>query len=148
MNHFTTYRAKGKDVGLIFLFKYDLNGNLKAFEISEGELNEKQKEWLFSHFPADEKLFKDYWIKGESFKKKFEINVSPADISFESLWAFYGLKVGKADALKEYKKAKTESIIKTFISIPAYKLHLQRTGQNQIQLCRYLIKKYYENEYN
>jgi hypothetical protein len=147
MEPLTIYRAKGKDIGLIFLFKYDLNSNLKGFEISEGELNQEQKQWLFSHFPADEHLFKEYWIKKESFKKKFEINVSPADISFESLWAFYGLKVGKADAFKEYKKAKTETIIKTFISIPAYKLHLQKTGQNQIQLCRYFIKKYYDNEY-
>lgn len=147
MDHLTTYRAKGKEVGLIFLFKYNLNGDLKQFEISEGSLNDDQKRWLFSHFPADENIFKEVWIKTKAFQKKFEINIAPADISFESLWLFYGLKVGKVDAQKEYKKAKSETIIKVFTSIPAYKLYLQRTGQAQIQLCRYFLKKYYENEY-
>ena len=42
MNQLTTYRAKGKDSGLIFLFKYHLNGNLKLFEIEEGELSQLQ----------------------------------------------------------------------------------------------------------
>ncbi|WP_281233480.1 hypothetical protein [Flavobacterium gelatinilyticum] len=147
MDHLTTYRAKGREVGLIFLFKYDLNGNLKQFEISEGELNDVQKKWLFKHFPADEMIFKSIWIKDEAFKKKFEINISPADISFESLWTFYDYKIGKKEALAEYKKTKLEAIIKSFIGIPAYKEHLKRTGQAQIQLCRYLSKQYYENEY-
>lgn len=48
MEQLTTYRAKGKEIGLVFLFKYDLNGNFKLFEISEGELNDEQMKWLFS----------------------------------------------------------------------------------------------------
>ncbi len=55
MEQLTTYRAKGKEIGLVFLFKYDLNGNLKLFEISEGVLDDKQMNWLFSkNFTATE----------------------------------------------------------------------------------------------
>ncbi|MDQ8012019.1 MAG: hypothetical protein REI96_06205 [Flavobacterium nitrogenifigens] len=147
MDHLTTYRAKGKEVGLIFLFKYDLNGNLKQFEISEGELNEKQKKWLFSHFPADEKVFKDVWINSDYFKQKFEINVSPANISFEALWILYDYKVSKKDAETAYKKAKQETIIKCFISIPAYKKHLSKTQTAQAHLSRFINGEYYNNEY-
>ena len=46
MEQLTTYRAKGKTMGLVFLFKYDLNGNLKLFEIEEGELSDQQDWWL------------------------------------------------------------------------------------------------------
>jgi len=38
MEQYTTYRAKGKDLGLTFFFAYDLNGNLKAFKIEKGKL--------------------------------------------------------------------------------------------------------------
>lgn len=147
MDHLTTYRAKGKEVGLIFLFKYDLNGNLRQFEISEGILNEKQKKWLFSHFPADEKIIKDIWLKDKNFKGKFEIVMSPADTSFEALWLFYDYKVSKKDAETAYKKAKTEAIIKCFLSIPAYRKHLAKTGTAQAHLSRYINGEYYNNEY-
>ena len=50
MEMLTTYRVKGKTIGLEFLFKYDLNGNLKAFEIAEGELEENQINWLFKGY--------------------------------------------------------------------------------------------------
>ena len=54
MEQLTTYRAKGKTIGLVFLFKYDLNGNLKLFEIEEGEIDEKQINWLFrGYLPKD-----------------------------------------------------------------------------------------------
>ena len=35
MGPLTTYRAKGKEIGLVFLFKYDLMGNLRLFEVCE-----------------------------------------------------------------------------------------------------------------
>ncbi len=68
----TTYRAKGKEIGLVFLFKYDLQGNLKQFEIAEGELNEQQIKWLFSsHFPSSEIIMKTVWMKDKKYLKVF-----------------------------------------------------------------------------
>ena len=74
MELLTTYRAKGKTIGLEFLFKYDLNGSLKVFEIVDGELNGEQMQWLFSsNFPATEEIIKTNWIKLDKYKKVFEI---------------------------------------------------------------------------
>ena len=80
MEQLTTYRAKGKEIGLVFLFKYDLNGNLKLFEISEGELNNEQMKWLFSpNFPANENIIKTIWSKDKKYTKVFDIEKSPPD---------------------------------------------------------------------
>ena len=72
MEQLTTYRAKGKEIGLVFLFKYDLNGNLKLFEISEGELNAKQMKWLFAmgNFPACESIMRSIWMIDKDYKPK------------------------------------------------------------------------------
>ena len=110
MELLTTYRVKGKLIGLIFLFKYDLKGNLKVFEISEGELDDKQIDWLFRgflpkdipdtlpfttqkelneyllhRFLATENRFKSQWLKNKEMLQKFEIEKSPANTSFKLL---------------------------------------------------------------
>lgn len=86
MEPLTTYRAKGKEIGLVFLFKYDLNGDLRLFEITEGILNSQQINWLYSErFPANENIITSVWMKKENYLKHFEIEKSPADLSFESL---------------------------------------------------------------
>jgi hypothetical protein len=124
----TTYRAKGKEIGLVFLFKYDLNGNLKTFEIAEGELNAKQMKWLFaeSNFPACESIMKTIWMKDNKYKKVFEIELSTADLSFDAFWNAYDYKVDKWQAEKAFEKLKEADIIKLFISIPEYKKFITR----------------------
>ena len=74
MEQLPTYRAKGKDIGLVFLFKYDLNGHLKLFEIAEGSLNARQMKWLFAetNFPADESVMRSIWMKDKKYTKVFE----------------------------------------------------------------------------
>jgi hypothetical protein len=148
MEQLTTYRAKGKEIGLIFLFKYDLYGNLKLFEISEGELNPEQWQWLFSaNFPAHENIMINVWMKLEKYKKVFIIEKSPADLSFEALWEIYSLKIAKFHAQKAFKKLNEESIIKCFISVPAYLKYLQSSKVAQAHLATYINGQYYENEY-
>jgi hypothetical protein len=65
MEPLTVYRAKGKEIGLVFLFKYCLNGNLRAFKIEEGNLNGAQMKWLFSNanFPANETIMTTVWMQ-------------------------------------------------------------------------------------
>lgn len=96
----TTYRAKGKDIGLEFLFKYDLNGNLKAFEVAEGELNAKQMKWLFAmgNFPACESIIKSVWMLTKDYKDKFDITVAPAVLTFDSVWELFGHKIKRFEA--------------------------------------------------
>lgn len=147
MEQLTTYRAKGKEIGLVFLFKYDLNGNLKLFEISEGELNDEQVQWLFSHFPASESIMQKIWSKVEKFLKIFTIEQSPADLSFESAWTLYNHKISKLDAEKAFKKMTEAEKIQFFLSLPKYERYLKSSGIAKAHMSTYINKRYYENEY-
>lgn len=148
MELLTTYRVKGKEIEIVFLFKYDLYGNLKLFEVSAGELSPTQWKWLFSeNFPAHESLFISAWMKDERFKKLFEISKSPADLTFDSLWSMYGLKVAKLAAEKAFKKLTEEQKIKCFVNVPLYLKYLQKSKIAQAHLATYINGQYYENEY-
>jgi hypothetical protein len=149
MESLTIYRTKGKDIGLIFLFKYDLNGNLKQFEVEEGELNGKQMKWLFSetNFPANESIMKSIWIKEEKYLKVFIIEVAPADLSFDAMWELFDNKVSKQDALKAYDKLKSGDLIKCFIEIPFYLQYLkQNPGIGKLHLSTYINKRRFDDE--
>ena len=148
MEQLTTYRAKGKEIGLVFLFKYDLNGNLKLFEISEGELNNEQMKWLFSpNFPANENIIKTIWSKDKKYTKVFEIEKSPANLSFDALWNLYGYKESRKDAEKFFSKLKEADVIKCFIQVPKYKKKIALTGIAQALLGTWLNKQRYNDEY-
>jgi translation elongation factor EF-1alpha len=149
MEQYTTYRAKGKTIGLIFLFKYDLNGNLKAFQIEEGELNGEQMKWLFSssNFPADESIIRSLWMKDEKYTKVFIVEVSPADLSFEALWTLYDNKVDKNDSIKSFNKLKQGDVIKCFIEVPFYLQYLKKNpGIGKLYLSTYINKRRFEDE--
>ena len=148
MEQLTTYRAKGKEIGLVFLFKYDLNGNLKLFEISEGELNNEQMKWLFSpNLPANENIIKTIWSKDKKYTKVFDIEKSPADLSFDALWNLYGYKESRKDAEKFFSKLKEADVIKCFIQVPKYKKKIALTGIAQALLGTWLNKQRYNDEY-
>ncbi len=148
MDQLTTYRAKGKQIGLVFLFKYDLNGNLKLFEISEGELNNEQMKWLFStNFPANETIVKNIWSKNKKYTKVFEIEKSPADLSFEALWKIYDYKESRKDAEKFFSKLTEADKIKCFIQVPKYKKKIALTGIAQALLGTWLNKQRFNDEY-
>lgn len=172
MNQYTTYRVKGKDIGLEFLFKYDLNGSLKDFHIVDGILDEKQINWLFMgylpndidtlpfttkkelnhhllvRFPATEAMFKSMWFNKKEMKNKFEIEKSPADLSFDAFWKLYDYKVDKFQAEKYFKKLKEAEIIKLFLSIPEYKKFLQRKNIAQKYPSTYITQRNFLDDYS
>lgn len=150
MEQFTTYRAKGKEIGLVFLFKYDLKGNLKLFEIAEGELNANQMKWLFAsaNFPADESIMRSIWMKDKKYLKVFEIEKSVANLSFEALWNLYDNKVKKFECEKSFKKLKEADIIKCFLSIPGYNKYLQRKGVAKAHLSTFINQRYFEDDWS
>lgn len=149
MEQLTTYRVTGKTTPISFIFKYDLNGDLKVFEIVGEPLNSAQKKWLFGtgyYFPIDEdKII--LWTKMPEFIAKFKVEKIPADLSFDRLWEAYNYKMGKKDALKVFNKLKEADVIKVFLSLKNYEAHLKRTGQAKAYLATYLNKEYYNNEY-
>lgn len=168
MEQLTTYRVKHKLNGLVFLFKYDLNGDYRSNEICEGVLTPQQIKWLFTgylpkgtnyanekellsklqeNFPASEEIMKTVWMKDERYTKQFDVEVSPADLSFDALWNLYGGGSGKQDAIKAYKKLKPAELIKCFIEIPYYFQQLKSTpGIAKLYLASYINKKRYEDD--
>lgn len=168
----TTYRVKGKDIGLEFLFKYDLNGNLKAFNIVAGTLEERQINWLFKgyfdypaenlpfdtktelnknltlRFPATEQLMISNWVKDKEIKKKFEIEKSPANLTFEAFWELYGYKVDKFQAQKYFKTLKEADLIKLFLSIPEYKAFCIRKKVSQRYPSTYITQRSFLDDYS
>lgn len=148
MEQLTTYRAKGKELGLVFLFKYDLNGNLREFKIEEGDLNAAQMKWLFSgNFPAHESIMGSVWMKEEKYKKVFQVEKFIADISFEAFWKLWDLKVKKEHSEKAWNKLKEADKIKCFLNHKKYQEHLIRTGQAKAHLVTWLNQKRFNDEY-
>lgn len=149
MEQYTTYRANGKSIGLVFLFKYDLNGNLKLFEIVEGTLTDEQMKWLYSgNFPATEAIMKANWQALEKYKEKFEIVVAPPDLSFDALWSLYDRKVSRLDAEKAFNKLKPADLIKCFTAIPEYNKYLARERIAKAHLSTFINKRRFEDEFN
>lgn len=173
MEQLTTYRGKGKEIGLEFLFKYDLNGNLRTFKIEEGKLDEKQINWLFRgylpkdvtdelpfttkkeleqylivRFPATEIMFQALWLKNKDMLQKFEIQVAPANLSFEALWNLYDNKVKRVECEKQFNKLKEADIIKLFLAVPKYKEYLQRKRIAQAHLSTFINQRYFEDDWS
>lgn len=148
MSQLSTYRAKGKTIGLVFLFKYDLNGNLRLFEIVEGELTNEQMIWLYSgNFPATETIMKTIWQKAKKYTAVFEIEKAAADLSFEALWNLYDNKVKRMESEKQFNKAKEADIVKMFLSVPDYKDYVTRKKINQAHLSTFINQRYFEDDF-
>lgn len=149
MEQLTTYRAKGKDIGLVFLFKYDLNGHLRAFKIEEGELNGAQMKWLFAgaNFPACESIMRSVWMKEKIYKEKFEVEKFVADTSFEAFWKLWDYKVKREHSEKAWNKLKESDQIKCFLAYKKYQEHLTKTGQAKAHLVSWLNGKRFNDEY-
>lgn len=144
----TIYRVKGKEMGLEFLFKYDLKGNLRLFEIVEGELNEIQIAWLYNRFPAHENLMKSTWMAQKSYKDKFDITVSPAVLTFDAVWELFGHKIKRFESETRWNKCNEATKIKIFTSIPAYKKYVERKGIAQKNLASFILQRYYDDDWN
>lgn len=148
MEQLITYTVKSKEKPLLFLFKYDLNGNLKVFEILEGELTPAQQSWLFAHFPTNEVLMKTVWQKDKAYTTKFEIIKAAPVLDFENFWNIYNNKVSKADSEKQYNKLKDADKIKCFLSIKGYDKYLAKTGVAKAHLSTFINKRYFEDEWH
>lgn len=149
MEQLTTYTVKSKEKGLIFLFKYDLNGNLRSFEIMEGELNPRQKKWLFAmgNFPDDENVMKTIWQKKQFVTDKFEIIKATPVLDFENLWNIYNNKVKKFEAEKSYNKLKEPDKIRCFLAIKGYDKYLAKAGVAKAHLSTFINQRYFEDEW-
>lgn len=144
----TVYKVKGRDQGLEFIFKYNLNGNLEVFE-KNCPLDERQIAWLYNkdRFPEFEHQIKSYWMKEPIMRKKFIVEQAPSDLSFEALWTLYNFKVSKQDAQKAFAKLKEIDVLKCFQGLKGYEEYLAVKKVGKAHLSRYINGRYFENEY-
>ncbi|WP_163444986.1 hypothetical protein [Flavobacterium columnare] len=122
MEQLTTYTIKSKTDGFVWLFKYDLNGIFKSFEILDGELSLKQYQWLFcsGRFPGKQIMI-EAWR--EKLKANFEILKADPVIDFETFWHTYPKNElsKKKIARDRWEKLKDGEKIKLMMNLPEYK---------------------------
>ena len=145
----TTYTVKSKNTKNVWEFKYDLKGNLKAFNILDGALSETQIVWLFvrGKFPVKETDIKENWIP--NLKKNFEITIGEMDLSFDAFWNEYDNKVGKRKMAENIwnRLSKAEKIL-VMLSIPRFKNYLKYyPAQQMMYATTYLNQEAYKNDY-
>jgi len=143
MEQITTYTVK-LETNDVWVFKHSLNGLLVGFEVLEGELSQKQFDWLFvsAKIPIHESMINE-WRK----QPKLQIILNQPDISFENFWKLYGLKVKKETSEKAFNKLSDAEKIKCFLALRKYNKELQRTGQAKAHMITWINQKRYNDEY-
>lgn len=147
MEQLKIYTVKSKNSSTVWEFKYHLNGVLNEFKVLDGELSEKQLEWLFKQgqFP--------YWefqinIWEQKLKANFEIIKGEPDLTFEALWSKYNFKVKRIEAEKAFSKLKKPDIIKVFIAVPGYDKYLQKKQTAKAHLSTFINQRYFEDDWS
>ncbi|MEO2064471.1 MAG: hypothetical protein ABGW97_15925 [Christiangramia sp.] len=149
MEQTSTYTVKHKKAKILWVFKYDLNGNLRSFTVDDRPLSTSQINFLFAerNFPFKESQMKEVWLSAK--KSEFEIIVGKPDLSFESFWNAYGHKVGKKKmAENTWNKLSKANKIKALMGIKKYENNLRlQPGVQKAHPSTYLNQEYHNNEY-
>ncbi|MDN3671671.1 hypothetical protein QWY99_01145 [Flavobacterium branchiarum] len=145
MSLIKTYTVKMEN-GDIWQFKYNLKGVLVFFNVMEGDLSDKQEQFLYVNgkFPWKEDYIKEWTKKYKSIK----LEVGEPDLSFKALWNLYDNKVSKFDAEKAFKKLSDADKIKCFLAIPGYKKYLAKKGTGTAHLATFINRQYYNDEWS
>lgn len=145
----TSYTVKSKKSVNTWEFKYDLNGDLKSFNILDGALTDMQKQWLFlkGNFPISENMMKRFWIP--NLKQFFEITIGEIDLSFEAFWNAYGNKVGRRKETRNiWERLSKAEKIQVLANIPRYSNYLKYyPKQQKAYPSTYLNQEYYKNDW-
>lgn len=141
---YTTYTVTGENTNIVWQFKYRLNGLLYQFKLIEGELDQKQIQWLFvkGFFPYTEKQ-----IKGWKAIKNFKIEVGKPDLSFNTFWEAYNHKVKKSMSEKSWKRLSQKDQIQAIQHIDVYDKYLARKHVAKAAPSTYLNQHYWEDNH-
>lgn len=140
------YTVKGKNFPVIWEFSYDTEGFLVEFKILEGQLNEKQINWLFhkNRFPYTEQ-----GINSWSGIKNIEVIKGKPDLSFDKFYNTYNHKVKKVVAQRTWKRLSKVDRINAIAGIRPYDNHLKRnTNKPKAYPATYLNQRYWEDNYS
>lgn len=138
-----TYTVKIRS-GEIWKFKYNLKGVLVHFEVMEGDLNDKQENFLYhkGKFPWKEIHLKDW----EKLYPPTVVEVTDFDLSFKAFWKRYDLKVKKDNSEKAWNKLSDQDKIKCHLRLKKYNQNLLHTGQAKAHLVTWINQKRYNDE--
>lgn len=141
---YTTYTVTGENTNIVWQFKYRLNGLLYQFKLIEGELDQKQIQWLFvkGYFPYTEKQ-----IKGWVSIKNFKIEVGKPDLSFDTFWEAYNHKVKKAMSENSWKRLSQKDQMQAIQHIDVYDKYLARKHVAKAAPSTYLNQRYWEDNH-
>lgn len=135
----TTYTVKMQN-GHIWQFKYNLNGVLIFFHVLEGDLSEKQQEFLYLNgkFPWKEEHIKTWPTQF----KTATVEVGEPDLSFDCFWAMYPSNpLSKKKIAKErWEKLKPQDRIKILMKIPEY-IKLKNKDQTKFPYAEVFINQ-------
>lgn len=147
MENCTTYTVTHKNANILWVFKYDLKGNLKAFEIQDKPLTKSQLDFLFvqQKFQMNETQMKETWLKQK--KSEFEITIGEPDLSFEFFWQSFDHKIKKIDAERTWNKLSRKDRINALNYIQVYDNYLARKHVDKANPYRYLNKRYWEDNH-
>ncbi|EMY3483779.1 hypothetical protein FPG87_12485 [Flavobacterium psychrophilum] len=114
-----TYTVKVGN-GDIWQFKYNLNGVLVFFNVMEGDLSEKQEQFLYvqGKFPWKETQIKEW----SNLYKTIKVEIGDRDLSFNAFWKTYPYNPlsKKKIAQDRYEKLKEQEKIKILSKISEY----------------------------
>lgn len=141
---YTTYTVKGKNSPVYFVFKYDLNGDLRSFENHTEKILHKQIAWLFSNFPAYETNIREWKAL---YAKNVEITIGEPDLSFETFWKAYRNPVKKIMSQRAWNRLSKLDRRNAIAYIKIYDNYLFRKGVAKAAPSTYLNQKYWEDSH-
>ena len=143
----TTYTVRALNSDTVWTFKYDLNGDLRAFKIEEGKLSGRQIKWLFAsgNFPANESIMKTEWM--QKMKNNFEIIIGKPDLSFDNFWKLYNHKVKKTVSQRVWKRLSKKDKLEAVKHIKEYDKYLMRKHIAKANPSTYLNQRYWEDNH-
>lgn len=133
-----TYTVKVGN-GDIWVFKYNLKGVLVFFDVLEGDLSEKQEQFLYikGNFPWKENQIATW----EKTYKTIHVEIGNRDLSFDAFWKLYPtVKLSNKKIAKErFEKLKPAEIEKLFMETPNF-IKLKKQENQFFPYCEVYIR--------
>ena len=138
------YNVIGSGFKGVWVFKYNLNGVLAAFELQDVIMNDKQVLWLFSrHFP-----YKESHINNYRAYANFTVTEGDFDLTFTMFWDAYNHKIKREMSLKAWDKLTDDDKMRAIAGIRHYDGYLARKrNMEKAHASTYINQKYWNDNW-
>ena len=142
-----TYTVTHRATKKVWVFKYNIHGDLRSFEPLDGRINDELAMYMFGgmKFPYNEDrmgLFKKH------LKKQFEIDVNELEYDFDLFWNEYAHKTRNKETKDYWKKMSVEDRVKAVKGVRKYKNFLRlNSWRSPVDPIRYLKREMFNDEF-